>query len=93
MPDAILDECGEDKKHPVAELADAITVFMEKSEAEHVPVHDLGPAAVVKFSMSGHRLRQSDLPEIGTEQEALFWLAILASVSVTPTPMADPWVP
>lgn len=67
MLDAILDEIGEDEKHPMAELADAISVFIEKYEAEHVPIPDLKPAAVLKFLMSEHDLRQSDLPEIGSQ--------------------------
>lgn len=67
MLDAILDEIGEDEKHPMAELADAISVFIEKYEAEHVPILDLKPAAVLKFLMSEHDLRQSDLPEIGSQ--------------------------
>ena len=38
MLDAILDEIGEDEKHPMAELADAIGVFVERYEAEHSPI-------------------------------------------------------
>jgi HTH-type transcriptional regulator/antitoxin HigA len=67
MLDAILDEIGEDEKHPMAELADAISVFIEKYEAEHVSVPSLKPAAVLKFLMSEHDLRQTDLPEIGSQ--------------------------
>ena len=36
MLDAILDEIGEDEQHPLAELADALGVFVEKYEAEQV---------------------------------------------------------
>ena len=36
--DAILDEIGEDEKNPMAELADAIGVFVERYESEHVPL-------------------------------------------------------
>ncbi len=38
MLDAILDEIGEDEKHPMAELADAIGVFVGRYEAEHSPI-------------------------------------------------------
>ena len=38
MLDAIVDEIGEDEKHPMAELADAISVFIEKYEDEYVPI-------------------------------------------------------
>lgn len=67
MLDAILDEIGEDEKHPMAELADAISVFIEKYEAEHVSIPAAKPAAVLKFLMREHDLRQSDLAEIGSQ--------------------------
>jgi HTH-type transcriptional regulator/antitoxin HigA len=67
MLDAILDEIGEDEKHSMAELADALSVFIEKYEAEHVPIPAAKPAGVLKFLMHEHNLRQSDLPEIGSQ--------------------------
>lgn len=65
--DAILDEIGEDEKHPMAELADAVGVFVERYEAEHSPVPAGRPADVLRFLMNEHRLRQSDFPEIGSQ--------------------------
>lgn len=65
--DAILDEIGEDEKHPLAELADAIGVFVEKYESEHARIPAASPAAVLKYLMQEHGLRQSDLPEIGSQ--------------------------
>lgn len=65
--DQIIDEIGEDEKHPLAELADALGVFIEKYEAEHVPVPQAKPTAVLKHLMREHDIRQSDLPEIGTQ--------------------------
>ena len=67
MLDAILDEIGEEEKHPMAELADAISVFIEKYEAEHVPIPAAKPAAALKFLMREHDLRQTDLTEIGSQ--------------------------
>ena len=67
MLDAILDEIGENEKHPIAELADAISVFIEKYETEHAPIPAAKPAAVLKHLMREHDLRQSDLPEIGSQ--------------------------
>ena len=67
MLDAILDEVGGDEKHPMAEIADALSVFIEKYEAEHVLIPAAKPAAVLKFLMREHDLRQSDLPEIGSQ--------------------------
>ena len=65
--DVILDEIGEDEKHPLAELADALSVFIEKYEAEHAPIAGAKPAAVLKFLMHEHDLRQTDLSEIGSQ--------------------------
>lgn len=67
MLDAILDEIGEDEKHPLAELADALGVFVEKYEAEHVRIPAAKPSAVLRFLMQQHDLRQSDLPQIGSQ--------------------------
>lgn len=67
MLDAILDEIGEDETHPLAELADALGVFIERYEVEHVRIPNAKPAAVLKFLMQEHSLRQSDLPEIGSQ--------------------------
>jgi HTH-type transcriptional regulator/antitoxin HigA len=67
MLDVILDEIGEDEKHPLADLADALAVFVEKYETEHVRIPEAKPAAVIKFLMHEHGLRQADLPEIGSQ--------------------------
>lgn len=67
MLDAILDQIGEDEKHPLAELADAMSVFVEKYEDERMLIPAAKPAAVLKFLMHEHGLRQSDLPEIGSQ--------------------------
>ena len=67
MLDAILDEIGENEKDPMAELADAIGVFVEKYESEHVSLPAGKPSDILKFLMSEHGLRQTDLPEIGTQ--------------------------
>lgn len=65
--DAILDEIGEDEEHPMAELADAIGVFVERYEAEHSPIPAGKPADVLRFLMTENGLRQSDFPEIGSQ--------------------------
>lgn len=65
--DAILDEIGEDERHPLAELADALGVFVEKYEAEYVRLPEAKPAAVLRFLLDQQNLRQSDLPEIGSQ--------------------------
>ncbi|HEU5399138.1 MAG TPA: helix-turn-helix domain-containing protein [Gammaproteobacteria bacterium] len=65
--DAILDEIGEDEKHPLAELADALSVFVERYETEHERIPGASPVAVLRFLMKQHGLRQTELPEIGSQ--------------------------
>ena len=67
MLDEIIDEIGEDEKHPMAELADALSVFVEKYEAEHMAMPQASLSAILKFFMNEHGLRQTDLPEIGSQ--------------------------
>jgi HTH-type transcriptional regulator/antitoxin HigA len=67
MLDAILDEIGENEKDPMAELADAIGVFVERYEIEHAALSAGKPSDVLKFLMGEHGLRQTDLPEIDTQ--------------------------
>ena len=67
MLDEIIDEIGEDEKHPLAELADALSAFVEKYEAEHMAIPEANLAAVIKYFMNEHDLRQTDLPEIGSQ--------------------------
>lgn len=65
--DAVIDEIGEDEKHPMAELADALGVFVEQYEAEHAKIPEAGPAMILRFLMREHGLRQADLPEVGSQ--------------------------
>jgi HTH-type transcriptional regulator/antitoxin HigA len=67
MLDAILDEIGQDERRPLAEPADAPGAVVEKYGAEHVRIPDARPTAVPKFLMQRRDLRQSDLPEIGSQ--------------------------
>jgi HTH-type transcriptional regulator/antitoxin HigA len=65
--DDILDEIGEDETHPLAELADSLSVFIENYENIHLNVPQASPAEVLKFLMDEHGLKQTDLVEIGSQ--------------------------
>ncbi len=65
--DAILDEIGENERHPLAELADALGLFIENFEKEHVRMPHASPAEVLKVLTQEHGLRQADLREIGSQ--------------------------
>jgi len=55
--DSILDEIGEDEKHPLAELAEAVGVFVEKYEDEHAPAPKAKLPTVLKALMREHGQR------------------------------------
>jgi len=65
--DDILDEIGEDETHPLAELADTLSVFIENYENTHLDIPQASPAEVLKFLMEEHGLKQTDLVEIGSQ--------------------------
>ena len=64
---AILDEAGENENHPLAELADALSLFIENFEQEHIRMPRAKPSEVLKVLMQEHGLRQSDMREIGSQ--------------------------
>lgn len=65
--DAILDAIGEDERHPLADLAEALGVFIERYEEEHLELPEASAAEVLRFLMKQHGLRQADLPEVGSQ--------------------------
>ena len=65
--DAILDEIGENESHPLAELADALSLFIENFENEHIRIPCTSPVEVLKVLMQEHGLKQADLHEIGSQ--------------------------
>ena len=67
MLDSILDEIGEDEMHPLAELAEAISHFVEEYDERNFPVPEARGNDVLRFLMQQHGLKQSDLPEIGSQ--------------------------
>lgn len=65
--DMIIDEIGEDETHPLAELAEALGVFVEAYDQLHYRTPSPSPRAMLRFLMEQHDLGQSDLPEIGSQ--------------------------
>jgi len=65
--DTIIDEIGEDEVHPLADLAEALGVFVEAYDKTHYQTPNPSPRAMLRFLMEQHDLRQSDLPEIGSQ--------------------------
>jgi HTH-type transcriptional regulator/antitoxin HigA len=65
--DELLDAGAADESHPLAPIASALGDLMGAWEDVNVTLPDASPAAVLRFLMDQHGLRQSDLPEIGSQ--------------------------
>ena len=65
--DAMIDEIGEDEAHPLAELAEALSVFIEAYDNVHYSMPTPGPREMLRFLMEQNDLNQSDLPELGSQ--------------------------
>ena len=65
--DGLIDEVGNDGSHPLASLMETLGSLIETYEAENVPDREGNPIEALKALMEEHDLKQSDLPEIGTQ--------------------------
>ena len=65
--DEIVDEIGDDESHELAELADALSVFIEAYDKEHYEIPEVSGVDALLYLMKEQGLRQSDLPEIGSQ--------------------------
>ena len=65
--DALIDEIGEDEAHPLADLAEALSVFVEAYDKVNYPTPVPAPREMLRFLMDQHDLSQSGLPEIGSQ--------------------------
>lgn len=63
----LLDEVGADEEHPLYELLDTLGTLIAAYEAEHMPLPAATGAQLLAFLLEEHGLRQSDLPEIGSQ--------------------------
>jgi HTH-type transcriptional regulator/antitoxin HigA len=65
--DGLIDEVGENESHPLASLMETLGSLIETYEAQNIPVIEGSPGDVLKTLMEEHELKQSDLPEIGSQ--------------------------
>ena len=63
----LLDEIGDNEKHPLYGLLDTLGTLIHAYEEEHYPIPDATGAEVLRFLMEEHGLTQSDLPEVGSQ--------------------------
>ena len=67
MLDEIIDEIGQDEAHPLADLAEALALFIHSYEETHAKIREATGPEVLLSLMEGHGLTQSELPEIGSQ--------------------------
>lgn len=60
---SLIDIVGDDENHELADFLDLVGQLVEDYEAEHHPIPEAEPRAVLRFLMSQHGLRQNDLSE------------------------------
>jgi HTH-type transcriptional regulator / antitoxin HigA len=67
MLDEIIDEIGQHEAHPLAELAEALALFIHSYEETHAKIREATGPEVLRSLMEAHGLTQSELPEIGSQ--------------------------
>jgi HTH-type transcriptional regulator/antitoxin HigA len=67
--DELIDEVGEDEKHPLASLMDILGTLIEAYEDRHLPEPVGDPISTLAFFMEEHGVSEDDLPEIGSQTE------------------------
>ena len=65
--DGLIDEVGENESHPLASLMETLGSLIETYEAQNIPKIEGSPSDALKTLMEEHDLKQSDLPEIGSQ--------------------------
>jgi HTH-type transcriptional regulator/antitoxin HigA len=64
---SLLDEVGTNETHPLYELLDTLGTLIHAYEEEYYPMPDCTGAEMLRYLMEEHALKQSDLPEIGSQ--------------------------
>ena len=63
----LLDEIGDNEKHPLYSLLDTLGALIHVYEEKHYVIPDVAGVEVLRFLMEEHGLTQSDLPEVGSQ--------------------------
>lgn len=66
--DELIDEVGEDEKHPLASLMDTLGTLIEAYEDKHIPEPISDPNSTLAFLMEEHGVREDDLSEVGSRE-------------------------
>lgn len=63
----LIDEVGTDESHSMYGFMDTLGTVLHAYEEKHFSMPEEGGTAVLQYLMEEHGLRQSDLPEIGSQ--------------------------
>jgi HTH-type transcriptional regulator/antitoxin HigA len=63
----LVDEIGTNESHPMYEFLDTLGTLIHAYEEKHEPMPATTGAEVLQYLMEEHGLRQSDLPEVGSQ--------------------------
>lgn len=73
--DELIDEVGEDERHPLASLMDTLGTLIEAYEDANLPEPASDPVSTLAFFMEDYGLHENDLPELGSQSEVAEILA------------------
>lgn len=65
--DSLIDDVGNNESHPLSSLMETIGSLIEAYESQNYPDTEGNPINALKTLMEEHGLKQSDLPEIGSQ--------------------------
>ncbi len=63
----LLDEVGTNQDHPLYEFMDTLGTVIHAYEEKQYPMPSVNGTAVLDYLMEEHNLRQTDLPEVGSQ--------------------------
>ena len=63
----LLDEVGDNEKHPLYSFLEVLGIVIENYEAEHYTWAEASGVNVLKYLIQEHNLNQQDLLEIGSQ--------------------------
>ncbi|MBM3128034.1 MAG: transcriptional regulator [Chloroflexi bacterium] len=63
----LLDEIGDNERHPLYGLLDTLGTLIQAYEEKHYSVPKRSGGDMLRFFMEEHALAQTDLPEVGSQ--------------------------
>jgi len=63
----LLDEIGDDERHPLYSLLDTLGTLIHVYEEQHHSMPDCEGVEALQYLMDEHELAQTDMPEIGSQ--------------------------